>query len=178
MNSSLNLRDLIVINLSVSSTITVGGVAYVACNSVYITTSLFSNISEAKTAAVFYFANVTNDISIIRCNFTQVSGLGDGGAIAFVLATFVINGSNFINCASAGGNGGAFVSSSSRIGSRNLFNCTFSQNSAATNLGIDIYDSSNRASNYYNSSSVSKCVSTSVVSGGSILFAGSQVCQN
>jgi hypothetical protein len=155
-----------------------GGVAYVVCNSFYVSGSLFSNISQAKSAAVFYFGNVTNDITIIRCNFTQVKALGDGGAIAFVNATFVINGSSFTNCISAGGNGGAFSSSSSKPGSRIIYNCTFGQNSAATFIGIDIYDSSNRSVNYYNGTSVSKCVSTSAASGEAIRFAGTQVCQN
>jgi hypothetical protein len=169
---------MIVTNLSLSSANTMGGVAYVVCNSVYVSDSLFSNFTQAKAAAVFYFANVTNDVSIIRCNFTQVSGFEDGGAIAFVYATFVINGSSFINCVSVGGNGGAFSSSSSKSGSRIIYSCTFGQNSAATGIGLDIYDSSNRSVNYYNSTSVSKCNSTSGVAGEAILFAGSQVRQN
>jgi hypothetical protein len=162
----------------VTSTITAGGVAFVSAGSLSVMSSEFLNVTQARSGGAFcvvYSDGSASDVQIVFCSFTGISGVGDGGAIAFgENSSFVVNSTSFVNCSSSG-HGGAFSSSSNKTGSRVIVNCVFGQNSALSHIGVDIYDSSNKSKTYYNASTIWGSVSTSAHSPEVILFAGTQV---
>jgi hypothetical protein len=168
----------VVSNVSVTSA-TDGGVTYVGkAAAVGVTGLQVSNVSTANVGGVFYFENIVGNINIVNSNFTGIKGTGEGGAISFSTGTsFAINQCSFINCSSISGHGGAISTSSIKEGSRNLSYCTFDDNSAFMNIGLDIYDSSNNANEYYTLGTVGACISNSSAVGDYILFAGTQVCK-
>jgi hypothetical protein len=176
-SSILGIENTTVTDLVVS-TLTNGGVAFVAAGVVAIRKSIFTNFTQGMSGGAFhfqYYDGSISDVLIVYCTFTGISALEDGGAVKFGSnSTFVVNGTSFVDC-SSGGHGGAFSSSSTKTGSRMIVNCVFGQNSALSNIGMDIYDSSNRSRTYYNSSSLWGLVSTSAHSPEVILFAGTQV---
>jgi hypothetical protein len=96
--------------------------------------------------------------------------------LCFLLkTTFKINSVNFTKCSSTDGFGGALFSSSENSERRLIDGCVFSGNSALQSVGLDIFDSSNRARIFYRFSTVINCISESSAEGAYILFGGTQV---
>jgi hypothetical protein len=176
--SNLTLWNITVSDLVASNSVVNGGVAFVGAGILSIRSSQFLNFTQAKAGGAFclqFYEGSSTDVSVIYCMFSGISAAEDGGAIVFgVNSSFVINGTSFVNCTSLG-HGGAFASSSTSSGSRKIVNCLFERNSALSHIGMDIYDSSNRANTYYNDSSVWGSISRSAHSPEVLLFAGTKV---
>jgi hypothetical protein len=106
--------------------------------------------------------------------FIQCVSVGNGGAISFSdNVIFDIKYTNFTNCETTTGLGGAISSSSQANGNRQIHHCNFVLNKASTTLtGLDIYDNSGNGISYYNQSSILNCTSSSTsTSSGFVLFA-------
>lgn len=164
-------------NLVVDVTMTNGGVMSIGRGSnIVISSSAFTNIQTAKIGGAFYFVNVSSNIVLLRCNFASVSGNEDGGAVSFgANTTFLINQTNFTNCSTINGRGGALAISSTKEGSRQFYSCSFDQNVAHHTAVLDVFDSSNNAYLYYTTTTVVGTNSSSTSVGDYILFAATQV---
>jgi hypothetical protein len=141
-----------------------------------ILSSSFDSVGIAERGGVFVFENILEPVIITQCLFSNSVSVSNGGALSFLSnITFQIENSNFTSCISTRGYGGALASSSTMNGIREFKNCHFAENLAYHFLGLDIYDDSNKALDYYTNFSVINSSSSSYVIGEYLLFVGTTV---